>query len=110
MTSETLVLGTSIVLLAIGATGVLVRRNPIAMLMSVELMLNAANLLLVLAAIGAWLAIGGPLPAAAPTPVGGVVEIGRVLFGRLIVPFELTAPLLLVAIVGPVVLGLKRLQ
>ena len=50
MTSETLVLGTSIVLLAIGATGVLVRRNPIAMLMSVELMLNAANLLLVLAA------------------------------------------------------------
>jgi NADH-quinone oxidoreductase subunit K len=50
VTSETLVLGTSIVLLAIGATGVLVRRNPIAMLMSVELMLNAANLLLVLAA------------------------------------------------------------
>jgi NADH-quinone oxidoreductase subunit K len=39
-----------VALLAIGAAGVLVRRNPIAMLMSVELMLNAANLLLVLAA------------------------------------------------------------
>ena len=50
MSSETLVLGTSIVLLAIGATGALIRRNPIAMLMSVELMLNAANLLLVLGA------------------------------------------------------------
>src|SRR4051812_50124236 len=50
MNSEVLVLGTSAVLLAIGATGALIRRNPIAMLMSVELMLNAANLLLVLGA------------------------------------------------------------
>ena len=50
MNSEVLVLGTSAVLLAIGATGALIRRNPIAMLMSIELMLNAANLLLVLGA------------------------------------------------------------
>jgi NADH-quinone oxidoreductase subunit K len=50
LNAETLVLGTSVVLLAIGAAGVLVRRNPIAMLMSIELMLNAGNLLLVLAA------------------------------------------------------------
>jgi NADH-quinone oxidoreductase subunit K len=50
MTAEILVLGTSAVLLAIGATGALIRRNPIAMLMSIELMLNAANLLLVLGA------------------------------------------------------------
>jgi NADH-quinone oxidoreductase subunit K len=50
MSSELLVLGTCVVLLAIGATGALVRRNPIAMLMSIELMLNAANLLLVLGA------------------------------------------------------------
>ena len=50
MSSEILVLGTSAVILAIGATGALIRRNPIAMLMSIELMLNAANLLLVLAA------------------------------------------------------------
>ena len=50
MTSEILVLGTAAVLLAIGATGALIRRNPIAMLMSVELMLNAGNLVLALAA------------------------------------------------------------
>jgi len=42
MTSETLVL--SIVLFAIGATGFVVRRNAIIVLMSLELMLNAANL------------------------------------------------------------------
>ena len=50
MNSEVLVLATSVVVLAIGATGALIRRNPIAMLMSIELMLNAANLLLVLGA------------------------------------------------------------
>jgi NADH-quinone oxidoreductase subunit K len=50
MNSEVLVLGTAVVVLAIGATGALIRRNPIAMLMSIELMLNAANLLLVLGA------------------------------------------------------------
>ncbi|MCC6179060.1 MAG: NADH-quinone oxidoreductase subunit NuoK [Chloroflexi bacterium] len=50
MTSEMLVLGTSVVLLAIGASGVLVRRNPVAMLLSIEVMLNASNLLIVLAA------------------------------------------------------------
>jgi NADH-quinone oxidoreductase subunit K len=47
---ETLVLATSALLFAIGAAGVLLRRNPVAMLMSIELMLNAANLVVVLAA------------------------------------------------------------
>ena len=42
MTSETLVL--SIILFSIGATGFVVRRNAIIVLMSLELMLNAANL------------------------------------------------------------------
>jgi NADH-quinone oxidoreductase subunit K len=50
MNAETLVLATSALLLAIGGGGVMLRRNPISMLMSVELMLNAGNLLLVLAA------------------------------------------------------------
>lgn len=50
MTSETMVLATSALLFAIGAGGLLLRRNPIAMLMCVELMLNAGNLVLVLAA------------------------------------------------------------
>ena len=34
----------SAILFAIGATGVLVRRNPLVMFMSIELMLNAVNL------------------------------------------------------------------
>jgi len=38
------VIGLSAVLFSLGAIGVLVRRNLIVMLMSVELMLNAANL------------------------------------------------------------------
>ncbi len=38
------VIGLSAVLFALGMVGVLVRRNLIVMLMSVELMLNAANL------------------------------------------------------------------
>jgi len=37
----------SAVIFTLGAIGVLVRRSPLAMLMSVELMLNAANLLFV---------------------------------------------------------------
>ena len=36
-----------LLLVAIGATGILLRRNPLIMLMSIELMLNAANLLFV---------------------------------------------------------------
>jgi NADH-quinone oxidoreductase subunit K len=37
----------SAVLFALGAVGVLVRRNPLVILISIELMLNAANLTLV---------------------------------------------------------------
>ena len=36
-------------LFAVGVTGVLIRRSPLSVFMSVELMLNAANLLFVLA-------------------------------------------------------------
>ena len=50
MTSENLVLATSVLLFAIGAAGVLLHRHPVAMLMAVEIMLNAANLLIVLGA------------------------------------------------------------
>ena len=61
-----------------------------------------------IAAIGAWIAVGPPLPAAPAMPVGGVAEIGRALFRRLIVPFELTGPLLLVAIVGAVAIWRRQ--
>jgi NADH-quinone oxidoreductase subunit K len=50
MSSEILVLATSAGLFAIGAAGVLLHRHPVALLMAVEVMLNAANLLIVLAA------------------------------------------------------------
>ncbi len=50
MTSENLVLATSAILFAIGAAGALLHRHPVAMLMAVEIMLNAANLLIVLGA------------------------------------------------------------
>lgn len=40
-------IGLSAILFSIGALGVLIRRNPIVIFMSVELMLNSANLVLV---------------------------------------------------------------
>ena len=49
-TPELFVLATSAMLFAIGVVGLLLRRNPMAVLMSIELMLNAGNLVLVLAA------------------------------------------------------------
>jgi NADH-quinone oxidoreductase subunit K len=50
MSSEVLVLTTSMALLAIGAAGALLHRHPVSMLMAIEVMLNAANLLIVLGA------------------------------------------------------------
>jgi NADH-quinone oxidoreductase subunit K len=50
MSAEMLVLGTSAGLFAIGGAGALVHRHPVAMLMAIEVMLNAANLLIVLGA------------------------------------------------------------
>jgi NADH-quinone oxidoreductase subunit K len=50
MSGELLILSTSAGLFAIGAAGALLHRHPVAMLMAVEIMLNAANLLIVLGA------------------------------------------------------------
>jgi NADH-quinone oxidoreductase subunit K len=50
MSSETLLLATSAALFAIGAAGALMHRHPVAMLMAIEVMLNAANLLIVFGA------------------------------------------------------------
>lgn len=61
-----------------------------------------------LAAIAAWLALSATLPTPAASAGGNVAEIGRSLFGRLIVPFEMTAPLLLVAIVGAVAIWRRQ--
>ena len=50
MAGESVVLLCSAGMFAIGALGLLLRRNPMAILMSIEVMLNAGNLVLVLAA------------------------------------------------------------
>ena len=50
MNSEVLVVATSAGLFGIGAAGALLHRHPVAMLMAIEIMLNAANLLIVLGA------------------------------------------------------------
>jgi NADH-quinone oxidoreductase subunit K len=47
MVPESYYTGLSAVLFATGAVGVVIRRNPLVIFMSVELMLNAANLALV---------------------------------------------------------------
>jgi NADH-quinone oxidoreductase subunit J len=54
--------------------------------------------------------LGGQLPVAPPAVIGSVAGIGHELFdtGRLLVPFELTAPLLLVAIIGSVALWRRQ--
>ena len=44
MVPETYYIALSAILFTIGALGVLIRRNPLIIFMSVELMLNAANL------------------------------------------------------------------
>ncbi|HEX8968321.1 MAG TPA: NADH-quinone oxidoreductase subunit NuoK [Chloroflexota bacterium] len=50
MSAEVLVLATSAGLFAVGAVGALMHRHPVSMLMAIEVMLNAANLLIVLGA------------------------------------------------------------
>ena len=47
MVDESYYVGLSAILFTIGVVGVVIRRNPLVMFMSIELMLNAANLALV---------------------------------------------------------------
>ena len=47
MNAEALVLSTSVGLFAIGAAGALLHRHPVAMLMAIEVMLNAFNIMMV---------------------------------------------------------------
>jgi NADH-quinone oxidoreductase subunit J len=59
-----------------------------------------------LVALGA--ALSTPLPALADGPLPGIADIGRALFGPLVVAFELTAPLLLVALIGAVTIWRRQ--
>ncbi len=73
----------------------------------VELRPSSGNVLGAAVAAGALLAafaavLGGGAPRAVAAVASGPDAVGRALFGPLLVAFELTAPLLLVAIVGGV--------
>lgn len=59
-----------------------------------------------LAALAATVTV--QLPPAAPDATLDAAAVGRSLFGPMLVPFELTAPLLLVAIVGAVTLWRRQ--
>lgn len=61
---------------------------------------------LLLGTLGVVIGVGAP-PASGSMD-GSVESVGRALFGPLLVPFELTAPLLLVAIIGAVVLWRRQ--
>jgi NADH-quinone oxidoreductase subunit J len=52
--------------------------------------------------------IGAGAPVAAATTDHSVESVGRALFDQLIVAFELTAPLLLVAVIGAVVIWRRQ--
>ena len=105
------------VLFLIGMLGVLIRRNALIILMSVELMLNAANMTL-LAFSRMWggaEALGAPdaiqLPPIKPGIPGELVDwgstkaVGADLFGPGLFPFEAISILLLVAVVGAIAIA-----
>jgi len=72
VSSTAVVLVTAIALFGLGIAGLLSRRSPIAMLMSIELMLNAGNLLFVLG--GQWHGHAGGIAAATLVLVLGAAE------------------------------------
>ena len=77
----------SAVLFTIGETGVLVRRNPLVMFMSIELMLNAVNLSLVafahfLNSVDGWMFVFLVLTVAAAEVVVGLAIIVSIFRSR----------------------------
>ena len=77
----------SAVLFAIGAVGVLVRRNPLVMFMSIELMLNAVNLTFIafahfLNSVDGWMFVFLVLTVAAAEVVVGLAIIVSIFRAR----------------------------
>ncbi len=112
-------------LFTVGLSGVLLKRNALIVMMSVELMLNAANLtFLAFARENGWAnghaiaffviavaisRVGETAMANVGGAFGTVKAVGRVLFTEYLLPFEATSLLLLVAIVGAVVVAKERI-
>ena len=95
------------VLFSVGVAAFLIKRNLITIFMSIELMLNAVNLTFVFLserhALGTT-NIGGYLNHI----TSNISEISTILFTKLLLPFEVTSVLILVAILGAVVLARKE--
>ncbi|HEU4420865.1 MAG TPA: NADH-quinone oxidoreductase subunit NuoK [Planctomycetota bacterium] len=72
VTPTAVVLVTAVALFGLGIAGLLSRRSPIAMLMSIELMLNAGNLMFVLG--GQWHGHAAGIAAATLVLVLGAAE------------------------------------
>ena len=91
-------------LFAIGSFGFLARRNAISMLMSIELMLNAVNLAIVVAVTVTatdWGAVTSRLRTATDA-------LARLLFSDFVLPFEIVSVLLLAAVIGGVFLAKRE--
>ena len=103
----------SALIFSIGAGGVLVRRNPLVILLCIELMLNAANLALVTFARthgngdGQIFALIVMVVAACEVAVG-LGLIVALFLTRFLVAFEIASLLLLIAAVGAVILARRR--
>jgi len=122
------------ILFGIGALGVMLRRSPLIVLLSLEIMLNGANLALIafsrlhgngdgqifalaVMAVAAsevvvvlGLAWGDSLqgPAEVSDSFGGPAAIGELFLTDHLLAFEITSIVLLVAAVGGVVLGTAK--
>src|SRR5438128_2151600 len=85
MVPESYYVGLSAILFTIGVVGVVIRRNPLVMFMSIELMLNAANLALVAFGRRVGTADGQAVVFFVMAVAAAEVAVGRVmaeLFGR----------------------------
>ncbi len=73
------------------------------------LIVGGGSVLALLAVFGAALA-GGASVSGGPAIEGDAQALGKLLFSRYLLPFELVAVLVLIAVVGVVLLGKKRTQ
>ena len=94
----------SALIFSIGAGGVLTRRNPLVVLLCLELMLNASNLALVGTSLSALNSDGAPYESGFGSPA----EVGELFLTKFLLAFEIASLLLLIAAVGAVILARRR--
>jgi len=86
------------------------RQTWVAGLLSMVLLAELLAALALARSSGPGLLLAPPsAPAAALTGAGNTEQIGKLLFQNYVIPFEIASILLLVALVGAVVMGKKRI-